>query len=191
MTKVGKRMGVKITHLLTPMDEPLGRTVGNALEVAECVEVLQGGGPRDLIDLVLDLAELVSTVSRKQLSTWLNDGTAWKKFVALVYAQDGDASALEEITELHRAPIIYPLPANSAGVVRKMDAETIGRASVFLGGGRAQRADDDIDFAVGFSGIKKIGEHVEAREPLLYVHARTDQVLGSVLPLLEKAIEVG
>jgi pyrimidine-nucleoside phosphorylase len=189
MAKVGKRIGVKIKHLLTPMDEPLGRTVGNALEVAESVEVLQGGGPRDLVDLVLDLAELVSTASRKQLSTWLNDGSAWKKFVALVYAQDGDASALEQITELHRAPLIHPVLATSGGVVRKMDAEAIGRASVFLGGGR-RRADDDIDFAVGFCGIKKIGERVEAREPLIYVHARTDQELESVLPLLEKAIEV-
>jgi pyrimidine-nucleoside phosphorylase len=189
MTKVGKGIGVKIKHLLTPMDEPLGRTVGNALEVAESVEVLQGGGPRDLIDLVLDLAELVSTASRKQLSTWLHDGTAWRKFVALVYAQDGDASTLERITELHRAPVIYPLLAQSAGIVRKMDAEAIGRASVFLGGGR-QRSDDKIDFAVGFSGIKKVNERVEAREPLLYVHARSDQTLASVLPLLEKAIEV-
>jgi pyrimidine-nucleoside phosphorylase len=189
MTKVGKRMGVKIKHLLTPMDEPLGRTVGNALEVAESVEVLQGGGPRDLIDLVLDLAELVSTVSRKQLSTWLNDGTAWKKFVALVYAQDGDASTLERITEVHRAPIIHPLLAPAAGIVRKVDAEAVGRASVFLGGGR-KRSDDTIDFAVGFSAIKKIGERVEAREPLLYIHARSDQALASVLPLLEKAIAV-
>jgi pyrimidine-nucleoside phosphorylase len=190
MTKVGKRMGVKITHLLTPMDEPLGRCVGNALEVAESVEVLQGGGPRDLIDLVLDLAELVSTVSRKQLTTWLNDGTAWKKFVALVYAQDGDASTLEQISELHCAPIIHPLLAQTSGVIKKMDAEAIGRASVFLGGGR-QRSDDAIDFAVGFCGIKKIGERVEAREPLLYVHTRSDQTLASVLPLLEKAIEIG
>ena len=119
MTKVGKRMGVKIKHLLTPMDEPLGRTVGNALEVAESVEVLQGGGPTDLIDLMLDLAELVSTVSRKQLASWLHDGTAWRKFVALVYAQDGDASALERITEIHRAPIIHPLLASTAGIVKK------------------------------------------------------------------------
>jgi pyrimidine-nucleoside phosphorylase len=190
MTKVGKGMGVKIKHMLTPMDEPLGRTVGNALEVAESVEVLQGGGPTDLIDLTLDLAELVSTVSRKQLASWLHDGTAWRKFVALVYAQDGDASALERITEVHRAPIIYSLIAPTAGIVRKMDAETIGRASVFLGGGR-QRSDDTIDFGVGFSGIKKIGERVEAREPLMHIHARTDQALGSVLPLLEKAIQVG
>jgi pyrimidine-nucleoside phosphorylase len=189
MTKVGQRMGVKIKHLLTPMDEPLGRTVGNALEVAECVEVLQGGGPTDLIDLTLDLAELVSTVPRKQLGSWLNDGTAWRKFVALVYAQDGDASALETITEVHRAPIIYPLPASAAGIVKKMDAEAIGRASVLLGGGR-QRSDDAIDFAVGFCGIKKIGERVEAREPLMYVHARNDQALASVLPLLERAVAI-
>ncbi len=190
MTKVGKRMGVKIKHLLTPMDEPLGRTVGNALEVAECVEVLQGGGPTDLIDLTLDLAELVSTASRKQLASWLHDGTAWRKFVALVYAQDGDASALEQITEIHRAPIISPLLAPTTGIVKKMDAETIGRASVLLGGGR-QRSDDTIDFAVGFSGFKKIGERVEAREPLMHVHARTDQALASILPLLEKAVEIG
>jgi thymidine phosphorylase len=71
-----------------------------------------------------------------------------------------------------------------------MDAETIGRASLFLGGGR-QAADDTIDFAVGLSGIKKIGERVEAQEPLLFVHARTDQTLLSVLPLLEKGIEIG
>jgi pyrimidine-nucleoside phosphorylase len=189
MTKVGKGMGVNIKHLLTPMDEPLGRTVGNAFEVAEAVEVLQGGGPTDLIDLTLDLAELISTVSRKKLSEWLHDGTAWRKFVALVYAQDGDASTLEQITEIHRAPVIYPLLSPTAGIVRKVCAEAIGRASVSLGGGR-QKTEDEIDFAVGFSGIKKIGERVEAREPLMHVHARTDQALTSVLPLLEKAVEI-
>jgi pyrimidine-nucleoside phosphorylase len=188
MTKVGKLMGVKVSHLLSPMDEPLGRAVGNALEVAECVEVLQGRGPTDVIDLVLDLAEQVSTASRPKLATWLSDGTAWRKFISLVYAQDGDASSLEKITEVHHAPIIHPLLAQTSGTVKKMDAETIGRASLFLGGGR-QTADDTIDFAVGFSGIKKIGEHVEVKEPLLFVHARSDQALRSVLPLLEKAIE--
>jgi thymidine phosphorylase len=142
-----------------------------------------------LIDLTLDLAELVSTASRKKLTEWLHDGTAWRKFVALVYAQDGDASALERITEIHSAPIIYPLLSSAAGIVKKMDAEAIGRASVFLGGGR-QRSDDTIDFAVGLSGIKKIGERVGAREPLLHIHARTDQALASVLPLLELAVEI-
>jgi pyrimidine-nucleoside phosphorylase len=189
MTKVGRLMGVKVSHLLSPMDEPLGRSVGNALEVAECVQILQGGGPSDVVALVLDLAEQVSTASRAKLARWLSDGTAWRKFISLVYAQDGDASSLEKITEVHRAPIIQPLLAQSAGIVGKMDAETIGRASLFLGGGR-QKVDDTIDFAVGLSGIKKIGERVEAQEPLLFVHARDDQALLSVLPLLEKAIEI-
>ena len=189
MTKVGKLMGVEVSHLLSPMDEPLGRSVGNALEVAECVEVLQGGGPKDLVKLVLDLAEKVSTAKRAQLATWLKDGTAWKKFISLVYAQDGDASTLEKLGEVHRAPIIQPFVSKSAGTVKKMDAETIGRVSLLLGGGR-KTADDDIDFAVGLSGIKKVGEKVEKAEPLLTIHARNEQTVYLVKPLLEKAIEV-
>jgi pyrimidine-nucleoside phosphorylase len=189
MTKVGELMGVQVTHLLSPMDEPLGRTVGNALEVTECVEVLQGGGPPDVVKLVLDLAEQVSTAKRSQLATWLEDGTAWRKFISLVYAQDGDASSLEKLSEVHRAPVIHPFVAKSAGKVKKMDAETIGRVSLLLGGGR-ETADDAIDFTVGLSDIKKIDERVEKDEPLLIVHARTDQSLRLVLPLLEKAVEV-
>lgn len=189
MTEVGELMGVKVTHLLSAMDEPLGRTVGNALEVTECVEVLQGGGPKDVVKLVLDLAEKVSTVKRPQLETWLKDGTAWKKFISLVYAQDGDASSLEKLGELHRAPVVKPFPAKSAGTVKKMDAETIGRISLLLGGGR-KSADDTIDFAVGLSGIRKIGERVEKGEPLFNVHARTEQALRLVTPFLEKAVEL-
>ena len=189
MTDVGKLMGVQVTHLLSPMDQPLGRTVGNALEVAECVEVLKGGGPPDLVKLVLDLAEKVSSATRTQLAKWLGDGTAWKKFISLVYAQDGDASSLEKLGEVHRAPIIQPFTAKSAGKVKKMDAETIGRVSLLLGGGR-KTADDVIDFSVGLSAIKKIGERVEEDEPLLLVHARSNQTLRSVLPFLETATEV-
>src|SRR6266403_770507 len=122
MTNVGESMGVKMSHLLSPMDEPLGRAVGNALEVAECVEILQGGGPPDLVKLIVDLAKKVSTTPRKDLQKRLKDGSAWKRFVALVYAQDGDATALEKILELHRAPIVKPLPAKVGGVVKKMDA---------------------------------------------------------------------
>ncbi|MEP6698739.1 MAG: thymidine phosphorylase [Verrucomicrobiota bacterium] len=189
MTEVGKLMGVKISHLLSPMNEPLGRAVGNALEVAECVEILQGGGPPDIIKLVLDLAEKISDAPRAQLRQWLADGTAWRKFTSLVYAQDGDASSLEKITDTHRAPVIQPLLAHKAGIIQKMDAETIGRASLLLGGGR-QKADDAIDFAVGISQIKKIGEPVVGQEPLLFLHARDEHTLAAVLPLLEKGIEI-
>jgi pyrimidine-nucleoside phosphorylase len=186
MTRVGELMKVEMSHLLSPMDEPLGRTVGNALEVAEAVEILQGGGPDDLVKLIIELAAKVSKTPRAQLEERLKDGRAWKKFVALVYAQDGDATALDKILEVHRAPVIQPLPAKKGGEIKEMDAESIGRASVLLGGGR-QKTGDSIDFAVGFSGIKKIGERVERGEPLMFVHARNEASFESVRPLLEKA----
>jgi pyrimidine-nucleoside phosphorylase len=142
-----------------------------------------------VVDLVLDLAEQVSKAPRATLARWLADGTAWRKFISLVYAQDGDASSLEKITEVHPAPIIRPLLSQSAGTLKKMDAEIIGRVSLLLGGGR-KTVEDAIDFAVGLSEIKKIGEPIEAGEPLLSVHARDNQTLLSVLPLLETAVEI-
>src|SRR5207237_9646955 len=123
--------------------------------VAECVEVLQGGGPKDVATLVLDLAEQVSTVKRSQLAAWLKDGTAWKKFVSLVYAQDGDASSLEKLGEVHRAPVIQPFAAKSAGKVKKMDAEIIGRVPLPPGGGR-KTAGDAIALALGLPEPKKL-----------------------------------
>jgi len=189
MTSVGESMKVKTSSLLSPMDEPLGRNVGNALEVAECVEILQGGGPPDLIKLIVDLAEKVSETPRAELEKRLQDGRAWKKFVSLVYAQDGDATMLEQILDQHRALIVQPWPAKSAGVVKKMDAELIGRASVSLGAGR-QKTDDAIDFAVGFSKIKKVGERVAVDEPLFMVHARNERSIVNITPLLQKAVEI-
>jgi pyrimidine-nucleoside phosphorylase len=190
MKDVGESMKVKTTYLLNPMDEPLGRSVGNALEVAECVEILRGGGPKDLVKLIVALAEKVSETPQAQLEKRLKDGTAWKKFISLVYAQDGDATLVENILDSHTAPIIQPFPAQSAGTVKRMDAELIGRASVILGAGR-QRTNDSIDFAVGFSQIKKIGEKIEANEPLFMIHARNERSIVNITPLIEKAVEVG
>jgi pyrimidine-nucleoside phosphorylase len=189
MTEVGEFMGVRMSCLLSPMDEPLGHAVGNALEVAECVHILNGGGPGDLITLILDLAAQVLNASRDQLATWLADGTAWRKFVQLVEAQGGDASALEKMHEVHRAPVVQPLLADASGVIAKMDAEAIGRASVLLGGGR-QKADDAVDFAVGFSEIRKVGQPVEQGEPLLMIHARDTASAGSIINVLRAGIEV-
>ncbi|MBV9618832.1 MAG: thymidine phosphorylase [Verrucomicrobia bacterium] len=190
MKAVGESMKVKTSYSLNSMDEPLGRSVGNALEVAECVEVLQGRGPTDLIKLIVDLAEKVSETPRAQLEKRLKDGTAWKKFISMVYAQDGDATQLENIFDTHDAPIVQPFPAKSAGKVKRMDAELIGRASVTLGAGR-KRAIDAIDFAVGFSQIKKVGEKVEANEPLFMIHARNERSIVNITPLIEKAVEIG
>lgn len=189
MLNVGAAMGVQMSHLLTPMDEPLGRSVGNALEVAECLEILNGRGPEDVTELVLDLASKVANSPREDLARQLRDGGAWKKFIALVEAQDGDADALEKMSQIHRAPIIREVAAPHSGKVAQMDAEKIGRASLLLGGGRS-KSDDVIDFAVGVSHLKKIGESVELGEPLMRVHARSESALETILPLLKSAAVV-
>jgi thymidine phosphorylase len=141
------------------------------------------------VELTLDLASQVSSVPRQQLRAWLSDGTAWKKLVALVEAQGGDSTALERILEVHRAPIIRDLRSPAAGRITRMDAGAIGRACVALGAGRA-KASDRIDFTVGFSAIRKVGEEVATGEPLLRMHSRSEESLRAVQPDIERAIEI-
>ena len=171
MVAVGRWAGVETHALLNPMDQPLGRTAGNALEVAECVEVLQGGGPPDLIDLTLDLAGRLVPALREDLEKHLRDGSAWRKFVAMVGAQGGDASALEKMRTIHRAPLVTDIPAPTEGRLEKLDALEIGRLCVELGAGRA-KAGDAVDFAVGVECLRKEGDKVSRGEPVLRVHSR-------------------
>ncbi len=185
----GRECGVRTEAILTPMDEPLGHTAGNALEVWEAVETLQGRGPRDLVALTLDLAERVANVPRAQLAKWLDDGTAWRKWVQLVEAQGGRAADTESILKIHAAPIFHRVSATHSGQLVKMDAGLIGRACIALGAGRS-KASDPIDFAVGVSGIAKVGAIVNANDPLLTVHARNHETLKAALTLIERAIEI-
>ena len=171
MVSVGRAAGVATHALLNPMDQPLGRTAGNALEVAECVDVLQGGGPQDLIDLTLDLAAKLVATPREKLQQRLHDGSAWQKFFAMVEAQGGDASALEKMCEVHRAPVVTDLRAPAAGILSKIDALEVGRLCVELGAGRA-KAGDAVDFSVGVECLRKEGEVVAAGDPVLRVHSR-------------------
>ena len=189
LESVGREMGVRIAPVLSMTHEPLGRSVGNALEVAEAVATLKGKGSPDVIQLTIDLAEKISDSPRSTLTRWLNDGSAWNKFVALVEAQGGDVSALERMEEIHGAPVTYDLPAPDKGRVAKMDAGMIGRLSVQLGAGRS-KAGDSIDPAVGFSQIKKIGNAVAAGETMIRIHARTEEDVQAALPLLKRAIRV-
>ena len=185
----GRECGVRTEAILTPMDEPLGHTAGNALEVWEAVETLQGRGPADIVKLTLDLAERVANVPRAQLTKWLDDGTAWRKWTQLAEAQGGRAADTERILEIHAAPILHRVPATRAGRLAKMDAGLIGRACIALGAGRS-KASDPIDFAVGVSGIAKIGSTMTAGQPLLTVHARNEDTLKSALTLIKRAIEI-
>jgi pyrimidine-nucleoside phosphorylase len=186
---VGRECGVETSALLSAMQEPLGHTAGNALEVWESVETLQGRGPQDLVDLTLTLASRVISVPRVQLAKWLTDGTAWRKWCALVEAQGGVAADTERILEIHRAPIRHMVEAERDGELVRMDAEQIGRACVALGAGRT-RAADPVDFAVGCADIVKAGTAIQKGERLLTVHARDRETLESALVHVREAIAI-
>ena len=185
----GRECGVKTEAILTPMSEPLGHTAGNALEVWESVETLQGRGPDDLVKLTLDLGERVANVPRAQLAKWLADGTAWRKWVQLVEAQGGRAADTERILEIHAAPFRHIVPSPRDGTLTRMDAGLIGRACIALGAGRS-KAIDAIDFAVGVSGIAKIGMRVSTGDPLLTLHACDDGTFAQALAFAEQAIAI-
>lgn len=189
MVSVGRLLGVRASVRLSAMDEPTGEAAGNALEVAECVRCLKGGGPADLEEIVLDLCVSVSVSDRDTLRGWLHDGTAWRRFQRMVAAQGGDIDALERITEIHDAPCMGELRATTSGIVRRMDAGVIGHVILELGGGRA-KADDEIDFAVGCDDIVKTGTEVGFGDPLMRVHARTDEALDAAISRLQDAVTI-
>ncbi|MCG8600731.1 MAG: thymidine phosphorylase [Verrucomicrobiales bacterium] len=173
MREVGAAMGVDTSVCYHPMDEPLGCAVGNALEVVESLELLRGGGPADLREVTLALAEKVSTVGRSQLESWLDDGSALRKFEEMVECQGGDAGILTDFPKVHPAKVVKDIMAPNSGVIEKVDADTVGRASLALGAGRG-RSDDVIDFSVGFDRIAKVGSEIKAGDCVARVHANSD-----------------
>ena len=188
---VARGAGREAEALVTDMDQPLGRTAGNALEIAESVEILRGGGPADARTLAFDLAVPMLTLSgaapdaasaRALLEEKLASGAALETFARMVEAHGGDprvADAPEKV--LPQAPATLDVPAPRAGTVSRVDADGIGRIVLLLGGGR-RAVTDAIDPAVGVSGLKKAGEAVEAGEPLLRLHARTRAEAEALVP---------
>ncbi|RYD19821.1 MAG: thymidine phosphorylase [Verrucomicrobiaceae bacterium] len=189
MVAVGEEMGVEVHAVLNPMDQPLGRAVGNALEVIEALECLDSGGPEDLRTITLDLAEKIAVVSRSELEALLDDGSARKKFDALVKAQGGKLADLKKLAKIHEAPVIREVIASAGGVVAKMDAGMVGQAALQLGAGRS-KASDGVDFAVGFDRIVKVGETLHAGQPVCRIHARTAVDFDMAEAILEKAVKI-
>ena len=163
--------------------------MGNALEVAEALECLEGGGPADFRQLVLDLGEGVAGVPRAALEGLLDNGSARQKFDRLVAAQGGDPADLLRLGEIHCAPVIREVAAPRGGVVVKVDAGLIGQAALQLGAGRA-RANDGVDFAVGFDHLVKCGESLHHGQTLCRIHARTDVDFDMAEAMVEMAVQV-
>jgi pyrimidine-nucleoside phosphorylase len=195
---IGRRMGKPTRALLSDMDQPLGRTVGNALEVAEAVEVLEGAGPADLRELTLQLAvEMLelgrggeSSVNRASLEAALASGAALQKLLEIVEAQGGDPRVLERGgSGLSMAPEVAVVRASREGHVRQLDAELVGRAAMALGAGRANLA-DRIDAGVGVILRRKVGDAVKTGEVLCGLCAR-DRGVDEARRLLERAYVLG
>ena len=166
MIELGAAAGLPTTCMLTRMDEPLGRAVGNALEVAEAVDALQGRGPADLMALCVDAAAIM-TGDRGAVERALRSGAAYETYRRWIAAQGGDPDA-----PLPQAPTVVAVPAPREGVVRSCHALRLGEAAMRLGAGRA-RKEDAVDHAVGIVVAAKAGERVERGGPLAMVHARS------------------
>ncbi len=195
---IGRSAGKRVTAFLTDMDQPLGRRVGNSLEVLEAILTLTGMGSPDVRELVLALGtEMLllagvatePTAARQQLVGAIDSGQALAKFAAVVEAQGGDPRAILEqrLPEVRTASVVT---AGRAGAVIAIDAQEIGLASLALGAGRL-RKEDAIDPAVGIELLRKVGESVGRSEPIASLHHRDGRGLDEARRRVERAYRIG
>ena len=172
MVSIGTAHGRKVAALITDMDKPLGHNIGNAMEVAESMAVLQGRGPADLTEVCLQLAaNMLMLACRAMAERVLSDGTAFAKCCQMFEAQGGDISVLQDPDRFPRAKYCYDLVVREgAGYITANDVEKIGNASVLLGAGRLKK-EDPIDFAAGIELHKKLGDAVKPGDVLCTFYA--------------------
>jgi len=196
---VGTAAGLRTTAVLTRMDQPLGLSVGNALEVAEAFDVLRGAGSSDLLECTLVLGremllsggiEHTEAGAERKLLEVIRSGAAAAKMEAVIAAQHGDPRVVREPDRLPRAPLVCPLEASSEGYVQQLDARLVGEAAMELGAGRT-RLGQSIDPAVGIVLRKKIGDPVRPGEALADIHAPDEAALTAASTALQRAYLMG
>ena len=199
LVRTGNSLGRRIRAVISDMDQPLGLMVGNFLEVREVVEVLRGGGPKDLIDLTVRLTAHMLILAglqpdlqsaEKDCRGKLEDGSAWDKFLENVELQGGDVRCVQEEAGGPRAPLIEPVEAGDSGYVQRVDAYQIGIAAGLLGASR-ERKEDEVLPDVGIE-LKKIqGNAVEAGENLCLVHGREAERIDAARSIVQSAYSIG
>lgn len=184
MVRIGNHVGRKTIAIISDMSQPLGFAIGNALEVKEAIETLQGKGPKDLTELVLTLGSQMVILAGKAKTTEeaksmlkesISSGKALAKFKDFLTNQGGDASIVDDLSKLPQAKYKIELPAKQSGFVSRMIADEIGIASMILGAGRATK-EDVIDLAVGLVLHKKVGDKVEEGESILTIYSNRENV---------------
>ncbi len=198
LVRVGTAAGKRVTALLTDMSAPLGRTVGNALETAEALRVLGGGGPADLVACTLALGSEMLRLggavgsdaeAREKLVRAIASGRAAEVMERMIAAQGGDPRVVRDPGLLPAAPVVVEIPAEEAGVVAAIDALEIGLAGVAMGAGRT-RADQTVDPAVGIELPAPRGERVERGAPLALLHVQRAEDAGRVRDRVRAAFTI-
>jgi thymidine phosphorylase len=198
MVAIGTRAGVRTEAFITAMDQPLGRAVGNALEVIECLETLKGRGPDDLDAIVKRFASRVLVLAGREpdertalcrVETALSSGTALETFGRMIEHQGGDRAVIENDALLRSAVQREYYRAQRDGYITRMKAEAIGMATHLLGAGRT-KVGEPIDHAVGIIIHAKPGAKVEHGQPIIEIHHRDGRGLNAALALCSDAIAI-
>ena len=196
LIRVGRSLARKTGAIITNMDQPLGRTAGNALEVIEAIETLKGGGPSDTRMLTVELTALMTVLAglyadmgaaRPALAEMLDNGAALERFRQMIEEQKGDGGVIDDYKRFARPGAVIEIKAASSGYVQNVDAEIIGRVVLQIGGNR-RKTDDVIDPAAGIDRLVQQGEQVAAGEPLMRLHAASEELIRSVEEQARKAV---
>lgn len=195
MVKIGNNVGRKTLAVISDMDEPLGYAVGNAIEVKEAIDTLNGHGPADLLELCLTIGSLMAVgtgkaesieTARKMLLEKLNDGSALKKFAEFVEAQGGDSAPVFNTDLLPQASIVREVNAPVDGYVSHIESDRVGISAMKLGGGRETK-ESEIDLSVGILINKKVGDSVKKGEKIATLYANDNAKLEAAVSELEQA----
>ena len=182
MVKIGNNAGRKTIAVISDMDEPLGFAVGNALEVKEAIETLEGKGPADFTELCLELGSKMLVAggyagddeeAKKKLKDAIDSGKALEKLAAFVKAQGGDSEYVYHTDKLPKASLVIPVYAGESGYISRIICDEVGVCSMILGGGRETK-EDIIDLSVGIVLLKKVGDMVEKGEEIAMIHANDE-----------------
>jgi len=198
MVDIAEKAGKKAVAILTNMDEPLGRKIGNALEVIEAIETLKGNGPEDFSQLCLVLGKYMLNISlsisleesEQRLKESISTGKAYEKFLEFVKAQSGQTEYIENPNQLLNNKGIYEMKAERDGYICKMHTQNIGIAANLLGAGRESK-EDKIDFSVGFDFLAKTGDIIKKDDTIVKVYYNDQARLKDAISMLKKAIIIG
>lgn len=184
MVKIGSEVGRNTMAVVSDMSQPLGRAIGNALEIREAIDILKGEGPEDLRELVLTLGSQMVVLgeqaadldeARAMLEEAISSGSALEKLREMIDVQGGNTAIVDDPDQLPQAKFQIELPAKESGVVGEIVADKVGVASMKLGAGRA-KVEDDINMGVGIVLNKKIGDEVKEGESLLTIHTDSEDI---------------